>query len=101
MQLFFSFPLSPQTSTPPLYSHSHSHCRSMSEDLSDRLDHSQPRTRYELSRVPMKEVVDLMGKDSDDDLSYVFNQDGHAIALELRHQMQPQRVKWGSIPRGE
>ena len=79
---FPSSPLSTQTSTLPLSSLSHSHCTSMPEHLSGRLDHSPRRTGCEPNRVPMEEVVDFTGGDSDEDLSDV-NQDAHAIALAL------------------
>ena len=45
----------------------------------------------------MGEVVDFTGGDSDDDLSN-GNQDAHAIALTLPHQIQPQQVMQGFLP---
>ena len=71
------------------------HCRSMSEHLSVRLHHSLC-TGYEPNRVPIEEVVDFTGEDSDDDRSHE-NQDAHAIALTLPHQLQPQQVMQGSL----
>ena len=67
----------------------------MSEHLSGRLHHSLC-TGYEPNRVPIEEVVDFTGEDSDDDRSHQY-QDAHAIALTLPHQLQPQQVMQGSL----
>ena len=91
-----SFPLSAPNSRPPLCSDSHSRCRSMSEHLLGRLDHSLLRTGCGPNTVSREHMVDRTGGDSDDDLLDV-NQDAYAIALTLAHQMQPQQVVQGPI----